>query len=67
MADADFARATIVKAQNGFTVVVVLRRGEQIDAWSLDSFESFKEAEDAVKAFARRYNLPWGQVDVISP
>ena len=60
MADADFARATIVKAQDGFNVVVVLRRGEQIDAWSLDSFESFKEAEDAVKAFARPVQLALG-------
>ena len=42
MADADFARATIVKAQDGFNVVVVLKRGEQIDAWSLDSFEALR-------------------------
>lgn len=67
MADADFARATIVKAQDGFHVVAVLKRGEQIDAWSLDFFERFEEAEDAVKSFARQYNLPWEQVDVISP
>jgi len=67
MVDADFARITIVKAQDGFNVVVILKRGEQIDAWSLDSFETFEEAEDAVKAVARQCNLPWEQVDLISP
>ena len=36
MVDADFARITIVKAQDGFNVVVILKRGEQIDAWSLE-------------------------------
>jgi hypothetical protein len=66
MAEADFARATIVKSQAGFSIAVVLKRGEQIHAWN-DSFESLGEAVDAVKAFARQYSLPWEQVDVISP
>ena len=36
MADADIARATISKAQDGFSVQVVLRRGEQIDMWRVN-------------------------------
>ena len=67
MADTDIARATILKAREGFSVAVVLRRGEQIDAWRLDSLRSLKEAEEVVKAFAKQYNLPWEQVEVISP
>jgi hypothetical protein len=43
MAEADFARASIVKSQAGFSVAVVLKCGEQIDAWN-DSFESLEEA-----------------------
>jgi hypothetical protein len=67
MAETDTARATITKAQDGFSVVVVLRRGEQIDMWRVNSLESFVEAENIVKAFAKQYNLPWDQVEVISP
>jgi len=67
MVDTDMARATILKAREGFGVAFVLRRGEQIDAWRLDSLKSLEEAEEAVKAFAKQYNLPWEQVEVISP
>ena len=64
MADADIARATIVKAQGGFSVAIDLRRGEQIDSWRIDFIESFEEAVNTVRAFARQYNLPWEQVEV---
>ena len=67
MADADIARATIAKVQDGFSVQVVLRRGEQFDMWSMNFVGSFAEAENIVKAFAKQHNLPWHDVEVISP
>ena len=66
MADADIARATIAKVQDGFSVAVILRRGEQIDMWNVNFVESFDEAENVVKTFAKQYGLPWDQVEVIS-
>ena len=66
MADADIARATIAKVQDGFSVAVIIRRGEQIDMWKVNFVESFDEAENVVKAFAKQYGLPWNQVEVIS-
>jgi hypothetical protein len=67
MADADIASATIAKVQGGFSVAVFLRRGERIDMWRVNLVESFEEAVDVVKAFAKQYDLPWEQVEVISP
>jgi hypothetical protein len=67
MADADIARASISKAQDGFSVQVVLRRGEQIDMRRVNFVGSFDEAENIVKAFAKQHNLPWHNVEVISP
>ena len=67
MADADIACATIAKVQDGFSVQVVLRRGEQIDMWRVNFVGSFDEAENIVKAFAKQHNLPWHNVEVISP
>jgi hypothetical protein len=66
MADADIARATIAKVQDGFSVAVIIRRGEQIDMWKVNFVESFDEAENVVKTFAKQYGLPWNQVEVIS-
>jgi hypothetical protein len=66
MADADIARATIAKVQDGFSVAVILRRGERIDMWNVNFVESFDEAENVVKTFAKQYGLPWNQVEVIS-
>jgi hypothetical protein len=66
MADADIARATIAKVQDGFSVAVILRRGERIDMWNVNFVESFDEAENVVKTFAKQYGLPWDQVEVIS-
>jgi len=66
MADADIARATIAKVQDGFSVAVIIRRGEQIDMWKVNFVESFDEAENVVKTFAKQYGLPWDQVEVIS-
>jgi len=66
MADADIARATIDKVQDGFSVAVIIRRGEQIDMWKVNFVESFDEAENVVKTFAKQYGLPWNQVEVIS-
>jgi hypothetical protein len=67
MADADIASATIAKVQDGFSVQVVLRRGEKIDMWRVNFVGSFDEAENVVKAFAKQHNLPWHNVEVISP
>ena len=66
MADADIARATTAKVQDGFSVAVIIRRGEQIDMWKVNFVESFDEAENVVKTFAKQYGLPWNQVEVIS-
>ena len=66
MADADIARATIAKVQDGFSVAVIIRRGEQIDMWKVNFVESFDEAENVVKTFAKQDGLPWDQVEVIS-
>ncbi len=67
MADADIACATIAQVQDGFSVQVVLRRGAQIDMWRVNFVGSFDEAENIVKAFAKQHNLPWHDVEVISP
>jgi hypothetical protein len=67
MADADIASATIAKVQGGFSVAVFLRRGERIDMWRVNFVGSFDDAENIVKAFAEQYDLPWEQVEVISP
>jgi len=66
MADADIARATIAKVQDGFSVAVILRRGERIDTWKVNFVESFDEAKNVVKTFAEQYGLNWDQVEVIS-
>jgi hypothetical protein len=67
MARAEIARATITKLPDGFSVAVFLKRGQQIDAWRLESLQSLSEAENAVRAFATQYNLPWEQVEIIAP
>jgi hypothetical protein len=52
MADADFVRATITNAPDGFSVAVVLRRGERIDMWGVNFVASFDEAENVARTFA---------------
>jgi hypothetical protein len=66
MADADIVRATITNAPDGFSVAVVLRRGERIDIWGVNFVASFDEAENVAKAFALQHGVPWDQVEVIS-
>ena len=45
MADADIVRVIITKVPEGFSVAVVLRRGERVDMWGINSVASFDEAE----------------------
>ena len=66
MAYTDIVRATITKAHNGFSVAVVLRRGERLDTWGVNFVESFDEGENVAKAFALQHGVPGDQVEVIS-
>ena len=66
MADADIVRATIISAPDGFSVAVVLRRGERIDMWGVNFVASFDEAENVAKAFALQHGVLWDQVEVLS-
>jgi hypothetical protein len=65
MADADFVRATITNAPDGFSVAVVLRRGERIDMWGVNFVASFDEAENVARTFALQHDVPWDQVEVL--
>jgi hypothetical protein len=65
MADADIVRVTITKAPGGFSIAVVLRRGERLDVWGVNFVASFEEAENVAKAFALQHDVRWDQVEVI--
>jgi hypothetical protein len=66
MADADIVRVIIAKVPEGFSVAVVLRRGERVDMWGVNSVASFDEAEKVAKAFALQHDVLWEKVEVIS-
>ena len=66
MADADIVRATITNAPDGFSVAVILRRGERIDMRGVNFVASFDEAENVAKAFALQHDVPWDQVEVLA-
>jgi hypothetical protein len=65
MADAG-VRVTITKINHGFTVAVVLRRGERLDMWEVRSVETFDKAENVAKAFARQHGVAWHKVTLVS-
>jgi hypothetical protein len=66
MADADIVRATIAKAHGGFSVAVVLRRGERMDMWGVSFVDNFDKAETVARVFAATHGMPWEKVDVVS-